>query len=249
LSHDFHLQHAQSTFYYRRKKQEERAPVDAVPSEDWERAPLPPLVDAGWASSWIETVQRAADRIKTLTDNAPSVAPLSTEPRVGVDLGVAIELLKKERYREALDLLGRLPPTSARDPDVILLRAVLLTHGGELEHARKVCSELVLVDEFSAGAHYLLALCAEGRSEWQNAVEEDQIAVYLDPGFAMPHLHLGLMARRSGDRETAHRELSRAALLLGMEDTSRLLLFGGGFSRDSLVALCKAELGRLGGGP
>jgi chemotaxis protein methyltransferase CheR len=166
-----------------------------------------------------------------------------------VDLGVAIELLKKERYAEALDLLGRLPTTSARDPDVILLRAVLLTHGGELDHARKVCSELVLVDELNAGAHYLLALCAEGVREWQNAVEEDQIAVYLDPGFAMPHLHLGLMARRSGDRETARRELSRAALLLGIEDASRLLLFGGGFSRDSLVALCKAELGSLGGRP
>jgi len=74
---------------------------------------------------------------------------------------------------------------------VILLRAVLLTHAGEIDLARKVCSELVVVDEFNAGAHYLLALCAEGAGQLQNAVEEDQIAVYLDPGFAMPHLHLG----------------------------------------------------------
>jgi chemotaxis protein methyltransferase CheR len=166
-----------------------------------------------------------------------------------VDLGVAVELLKKERYAEALDLLGRLSPTSARDPDVILLRAVLLTHSGDLDHARKVCAELVILDELSAGAHYLLALCAEGVGELPTAVEEDQIAVYLDPGFAMPHLHLGLMARRSGDRATAQRELARATLLLGMEDASRLLLFGGGFSRDNLVALCQAELGRLGGRP
>jgi chemotaxis protein methyltransferase CheR len=63
----------------------------------------------------------------------------------------------------------------------------------------------------------------------------------------MPHLHWGLIARRTGDRGTALRELSQAVLLLERENTSRLLLFGGGFSREALISLCQSELKRLGG--
>jgi len=63
----------------------------------------------------------------------------------------------------------------------------------------------------------------------------------------MPHLHWGLIARRMGDRSTALRELTQAVLLLQRENASRLLLFGGGFSREGLISLCQSELNRLGG--
>jgi chemotaxis protein methyltransferase CheR len=65
----------------------------------------------------------------------------------------------------------------------------------------------------------------------------------------MPRLHLGLMARRLGDRDTAQRELEQAARLLPREDASRLLLFGGGFTRESLLSLCHAEWLSAGGRP
>jgi chemotaxis protein methyltransferase CheR len=58
----------------------------------------------------------------------------------------------------------------------------------------------------------------------------------------MPRLHLGLIAGRSGDRDTASRELQRALTLLKREDPSRLLLFGGGFHREALVTLCESAL-------
>jgi chemotaxis protein methyltransferase CheR len=58
----------------------------------------------------------------------------------------------------------------------------------------------------------------------------------------MPRLQLGLMARRAGDWEGARKELSQALLLLEREDASRLLLFGGGFGREALIALCRTEL-------
>jgi chemotaxis protein methyltransferase CheR len=50
------------------------------------------------------------------------------------------------------------------------------------------------------------------------------------------------MACRSGDREAARRDLEQARVLLRHEDASRLRLFGGGFSREALIALCGAEL-------
>jgi chemotaxis protein methyltransferase CheR len=65
----------------------------------------------------------------------------------------------------------------------------------------------------------------------------------------MPHLHLGLMARRAGDWDGARRELGQALALLKREEASRLLLFGGGFGREALIALCRAELLSAGGVP
>ena len=95
----------------------------------------------------------------------------------------------------------------------------------------------------------MLALCRESAGDIQGSVDHDRAAVYLDPGFAMPRLHLGLMARRGGDMENAQRELSQALLLLEREDSSRLLLFGGGFGRGALISLCRAELLATGGLP
>jgi chemotaxis protein methyltransferase CheR len=62
-------------------------------------------------------------------------------------------------------------------------------------------------------------------------------------------LHLGLLARRAGDRAAARQEFARALTLLQGEDASRLVLFGGGFGRDALLALCRAELVASGGKP
>jgi chemotaxis protein methyltransferase CheR len=69
----------------------------------------------------------------------------------------------------------------------------------------------------------------------------------VDSAFAMPHLHLGLVAKRSADTETAKRELGHALTLLPREDPARILLFGGGFTREALSEFCRAELHACGG--
>lgn len=255
VSSDYHLRHTHGAFYYQRKDRLSSARENATIAS--KRPPrftsTESLPDPAWSTTWIDTVKRASDRIQALTerprsaiDQAHVSSPTGTA-RPAADLHVALELLKRERFSEALDLLGALPSESAHDPGVFLLRAVLLTHSGQLALAEKVCSELLQSDELSAGAHYLLALCREGSGDRHGAVDHDQVAVYLDPGFAMPRLHLGLMARRAGEKDVARRELGRALVLLEREDPSRLLLFGGGFSRDALVALCRTELISAGG--
>ncbi|MDG6997663.1 MAG: hypothetical protein JRN15_00950 [Nitrososphaerota archaeon] len=156
------------------------------------------------------------------------------------DLKQALDLLGEENYGRALDFVQALPPNAAVDPDVVLLRAVLLTNVGDLEKAEEVCNNLLEFDEFNAGAHYLLALCKEGMGDLAGAIEHDTVSAYLDPLFAMPHLHLGLVARRKKDYEKMRSEFSQAAGLLEHEDISRLILYGGGFGRDTLITLCKS---------
>jgi chemotaxis protein methyltransferase CheR len=257
LSSDFHLRHTHGTFYYQRREAHERSrPTLPEPAASLARGPrvdLRPVTDGD--DSWVESIRRASERVRVLT-KAPASGPAPSAESAavraastGADLGLAVDLLRRERYAEARAVLAGLPEDSARDPGVLLLSAVLLTHGGDLARAEQVCRDLLVRDEMNAGAHYLMALCREDAGAPQSAVEHDQTAAYLDPGFAMPRLHLGLLARRAGEREAARRELERAVVLLEREDESRLLLFGGGFGREALVSLCRAELARCEGAP
>jgi chemotaxis protein methyltransferase CheR len=101
---------------------------------------------------------------------------------------------------------------------------------------------LLVADETSAEAHYVLALCREAAGDSTGAIAQNRLAAYLDPSFAMPRLHVGLLARRSGDQNLARRELTQAQSLLQHEDASRLMLFGGGFNRQAMLDLCGSAL-------
>ena len=120
-------------------------------------------------------------------------------------MGLVLEAVRQERFSEALELIRSLPLDSHEDPDALLLRAVLLTNHGRLDESEEVCSRLLALDELNSGAHYLMALCREHAGDSTSAIEHGQTAIYLDASFAMPHLHLGIMARRSGDAATALR--------------------------------------------
>jgi chemotaxis protein methyltransferase CheR len=155
--------------------------------------------------------------------------------------------LQAERFSEALAVLGALPAGARAQPEAQLLEAVLLTNSGDYPAARAACEQLLLRDEMSAGARYVMALLSEQAGALDEAIEHDRSAVYLDPGFAMPRLHLGVLLRRAGQRVRAVAELERALQLLAREDAARIVLFGGGFGREALLTLCRAEL-RAGGG-
>ena len=248
LSADFHLCHTHETFYYRLKDGALEPSVAEPGVAVIREAARPELSPFGDAATWIEAVRRAAERIDALADASRALAraPAAPPARTAPDLGRALELLHRERFGDALAQLGALPAEQAREPEVLLLRAVSAAHGGALAQAEGICRELLRWDEFSAGAHYVLALCREGLGDPDGAMEEDQVALYLDSGFAMARLHLGLMARRRGERDTARRELARALAALQQEDVSRLLLFGGGFGRNALIELCRTELAQCG---
>lgn len=258
LSRDFHLRHTHGTFYYQRREAQEPAIPEGVeltpdPARAAQGDPAASIADG---DSWVESIRRASERVHFLT-RAPSSRPGPSTPepvvarapreRARADLVPAVHLLRSERYAEAQAILGHLPPESACDPDALLLKAVLLTHGGDLGTAEEVCRELLARDEMNAEAHYVMALCREEAGAARSAVEHDRLAAYLDPSFAMPRLHLGLLARRAGDNGAARRELEHALALLDREEGSRVVLFGGGFSREALVALCRAELVRCEG--
>lgn len=254
LSQDFHLLHTHDTFYYRTRRAGEPAPSEGAPPAIWSRAKA---VERGAAEApaWHESIAQASERIRALgdepaadgsADRPPAAAPqAAATPTPTPGLAQIFDLLRLERFTEALAQIRALPPDAARDPDALLLTAVLQAHSGRLDDAAEVATRLLALDELNAGAHYVLALCEEGAGNARAAADHDSFAVYLDRGFAMPRLHLGLIAARSGDTRAARRELGHALSLLRDEESARLVLFGGGFTRDGLMGLCRAELGKI----
>lgn len=128
-----------------------------------------------------------------------------------------------------------------------LARAAELVERGDLAEAETACARCVAEDDLDPGAHYVLALCRERAGDAESALRHDHAAAYLDPTFAMPHVHMAVLARRAGDRASARRNLERAIDLLASEGDARIALFGGGLDREALTAICRTELGLLAG--
>jgi chemotaxis protein methyltransferase CheR len=246
LSHDFHLRHSHDTFYYqRRDRGDDSAAIDVDISKLPVSSPTvaPPMLSD---VSWYSEIGRASDRVIALTSRSAAAVALPKPAPVAPtwNLAVALELLQRERFGEALSLMDAMPAASTNDPDVLLLRAVLLAHSGEHRQAAETALKLLAIDEMNAGANYVLALSFEQAGEPNTAANHYRVAIYLDPTFAMPRLHLGILLRRGRAFEAARRELQEALALLQREDVSRLLLFGSGFTRDALIALCQSEIER-----
>lgn len=225
VSNDFHLCHTHATFYYQRKTDNEPAPP-----QPWVAAPPSRRVSALDDTAWVDAIEQAARRIDVLAGAAPAAS-------------------SQTRYDHTLAQLGGMAAGPAGDTEALLLDAVTLSQSGALAEARSACQRLLALDELNAGAHYVLGLCCESAHDVGGALGHYQSACYLDPGFAMPRVHAGLLARRQGDAAAARHDLDQAQHLLKREDGARLLLFGGGFKREALIALCRAELAALGAYP
>jgi chemotaxis protein methyltransferase CheR len=245
VSDEFHLCHTHGTFYYQRKDARGSPPQNSPSPRPVMPAPAPPTtVDVPPDTSWVDAIRGASERVTALTSGGQAGQSASMP---AWDPAPALDLFRRERFAEALRHVQARPKEWAGDPDALLLEAMLLTHDGQIPAAEAACRALLAIDEMNAGAHYVLALCEEHAGRIDAAIEHDRVAAYLDPGFAMPRLHLGLLARRAGARDEARRELTQALFLFEREEAARLLLFGGGFNRAALVALCEAALKESGG--
>jgi chemotaxis protein methyltransferase CheR len=256
ISQEFHLRHTQGAFFYQRRLPHESAELAAPMSDAVPRSASLAQAPADRRNpGWVSAIAASSTRIAALADRSrrqwEHPDPGSAEPAqvaVGSGLEEVRGLVRQERFEDALLAIGALPGQAATDPDALLLQAVVLANRGDLAGAEEICQRLLARDELRPGAHYLLAFCQERRGDVLSAAEHDQAAIYLDPAFAMPRLHLGLLALRMGDLPTARRKLGEALSLLAREDASRMLLFGGGFDRGALARLCETQLERCGGG-
>jgi chemotaxis protein methyltransferase CheR len=228
----FVTRNAHGAFYFVRQ-----APSVAATSVLPADAPARTLAQA--PSAGVPPVARGT----TVRDRQPpQVSPL---PRP-VDHLLPLELWqlwREERFKEARLLLAAMPETS----EITLLRAALLAQEGQLSAARDACSAMLSIDPASVGAHHLLGLVSEQLGDLLTATHHQLHAAALDPDFALPNLRAGILFRRLGELPQARERLRQALRLLPYQSERNLLLFAGGFSAASLLALCRSELMTCGG--
>ncbi len=213
----FELCHTHGTFYFRASG---RPAIAARPPA---------------STAWIGEIAAASTRV----DSLAARLAVPTEP--SAPLVRILALLDAECFTEARLALAELPV----DRDVLVLRALIATHAGELAVAEVACEAALALDPGCAQAHYLIAQCRQSTEEPELATYHARRASELDPSFAMAHVLLGLLARRAGDRPGARRELAASLDLLEREEPRRLARFGGGLGKLALVGLCRAELAHL----
>jgi chemotaxis protein methyltransferase CheR len=253
VSQDFELCHTHGTFYYRLRTGRASPVYDPwrwfVQANGGGGDPAAPTGTPPADGDWADTIRQATERIRELTESpersrnaCASPLPPPIAKGTPADLSIVLQLLQEERFEQALAALQALPSAARSSPEVQVLRGALLANRGDLAQAEEACAAALKMDSLNAGAYYVMALCREQADDRLTAMEHHQTAMYLDPSFAMPHLHLGLLAKRGGELDLAVQELSQASLLLPREDPPRVLLYGGGFSRAALVELCRREL-------
>lgn len=187
----------------------------------------------GTDEAWFTAIQSSTDRIAELTRG--SQPPPSEEP--GADwLDMLLEQVREGEPASALALLNAAPRVVQEESRA--LRAALLLMAGREREARDVAEGLVAHGKFLPEAHYVIALCLSHAGELSRAIESLEFAHSLDPAFAMPVMQAGLHKCRVGEPAQGRRFLRRAATLLEEESEQRVLLFGGGFSRDALRRIC-----------
>lgn len=254
LSHAFHLRWEHETFFYQVRDGSERLPAIHVaksPSTVKDTSSLVPVNDGADGTetlpAWMQEIDRASVRIAHLAESTPKPAArakdaFATMPDAA--LKRVFDLQRQERFAEALARLQELPSRATADADMQVLQAMLMVNCGRLAEAEALCLPLLGRDELNAGARYIAALCREYAGDLAAAETHGAAAAYLDPTFAMARFHLGLICKRSGRQAEAQAHFEAARALLLKEDPVRLLVFGGGFSRDALVQACQGEIDR-----
>ena len=127
----------------------------------------------------------------------------------------------------------------------LLDEALLLVEAGQVDDGLRACARLIAPrtpPALQAEVLFLQGLAMEERGQLPAAEWHHQRAAAKDAAFALPHLRLGLLARRRGEIVAARRELHRALELLDGESSERLRRFAGGFERDDLRRLCRDEI-------
>lgn len=242
VSDRFELINHGEAFYYRR-----------LPHHKSKPPPPPDNEILNNNVAWLSDIEESARRIDAVT--SPQIAaPLPQAPppraRKSGSFQSAFELIRAERFADAIDLLQSSRKSGpSDDPHLELLLAVACSNQGQFSAAEQICTRLLrnLRGAPAAEALYILGLCYENTGDPSMAMHHYQLASEEDPSFAMPHLHMGLLYKKTAKAGQARAAFERAAELVLGEKAERIVLFGGGFQKKALLSLCKNEISNIGG--
>ncbi|MBD8526772.1 CheR family methyltransferase [Pseudomarimonas arenosa] len=187
-----------------------------------------PAASADW--QWAPTTRVTASE---------TTAPPSTRDNEASAAGEVEHLLRQENWSAAEQQL-RAAGSSDRRSQVLLAQLCFVNN--RIDEAQQRCERLLGEYFLDAELHQLLAMCMEQRGRPKLALEHARRASYLDPKFALPHVLLGRMALKAGQKAAALQEFSIARQRLPEEQMRRLRLLSGGFGRQAMIEYCDNQI-------
>lgn len=231
---DIEMQSDETTVYYRKRSGTQvRAwqPDWAALVAGVQDALDPPLERPAPSSEW----QLA---LSELPADAPVQSALAVS-NANHDLHALEFLLRQERWSEAEQALRALDRADLRSQ---VLLAQLCFVNNRIDEAQQRCERLLTEFFLDAEVHQLMAMCMEQRGRPALAFEHARRASYLDPKFALPHVLLGRLALKAGQKSAALQEFLTAKQRLPDEQTQRLRLLSGGFGRQAMIEYCETQI-------
>jgi chemotaxis protein methyltransferase CheR len=231
------------------------APIQQPPVEKLEGADCVPFrisnaVQPDDNGAWVAAIDAATQRLATLVQTKSTVERTQTKREQERDvndlLSEARTLMQGERFAEALLTLDKIVAMDHEPSEVHLLRASILTNQGRFNESVDLCHRLVVDYPHCAGAYHLLGVAYEQLGKFDEARAQHEKAITLDCEFSMSYWFLGRLLLRAGQRDAARRYLG-SALDLWRRESSKdgsLQLYAGGFGRETLERLCRADLAK-----
>jgi len=159
----------------------------------------------------------------------------------------AVHEFAQERAERAGHLVERLLELEPENVRGWLLRALVLAGQGLEKQAADCCRRALSLEPCHAEAHFVHGLLLDAQGQTDRALDELQKAVFLDSNFAPAAFRLACLLQREGRSVAAERVFRSTLQALEHDTDERLLLYGGGFSRDALRAFCQARLAAANG--
>ncbi len=178
--------------------------------------------EAGEVRELLAARYRAAEQWDALAELLSAQSPAATLPALREAADVLLRRL--DAPARAVDALHRAAALAPDDRGVRTALAEALRCAGRLEEARAILDELVASfgrqrPTERAGAHYQLALIAQGRGDTEEALSQLDLASKIDMAHAGTFKLLGDLAREAGMLDRAERAY-RALLMIVRRHTS-----------------------------
>jgi chemotaxis protein methyltransferase CheR len=130
------------------------------------------------------------------------------------DYEKALDLYKKERYTEALEILKDREINTTNELKAIKLLARLYANLGKHAKATGACKEGLELDKFDPECYYLQGLLFVEEGDRGSAEKSFFRAIYLQPDFELAHYAMANSCLERADKKKALRHFNNAALIL-----------------------------------
>lgn len=114
-------------------------------------------------------------------------------------------LLAKEKYNLALDLVKQIIQRDSNNFKAYYLQAQIYANLGQYDRAIQSCQQAIQIDSFALTPYYLLAKIAEERGNLEEAKRLLKQIIYLEPSSANAYLDLSHIYKQQGDLQRANK--------------------------------------------